>query len=639
MKDKEVDGAILKYLKKRGYKATESKLKEEASLEDVVLQSDADSASLANQILFYSAVEAAEGPKAYASSYSALTQWVHNTLECYRCELSPLLYPLFVHSYLDLVTRAHPKHAQEFMSAFAAEHEVLHLSEVQALQGVTLPSHVHESEVAKSYRTNRCVFRLCQSSFELLISFLHDRDFMILLSIINERLNLCVYDSKPELAAPFNDHHPITGHSVLERRELASKKVYWGVLRETPPPEPTADAPSSEEGAQPSAKRQKVAEDGKAAADAATSTQEERGPTRKINLPTLKEEVKLKEFEDVRKRVALSAHALPSVCFYTFLNTNGGLNSIDVSDDCSLVSAAFRDSSIRVWDLARNHRTIFGSGVGGRRGGEEEEEEDGSSRPHTTHLVGHSGAVFANKFSHDGTFLLSASADCTARLWSLHTNTNVVCYRGHNFPVWDVDFSPMGFYFATASHDRTARLWSTDRIFPLRVFAGHLSDVDTVKFHPNSTYVATGSSDKSVRLWDIQNGSCVRIMTGHTRAISSLAFHPNGRILASGSKDGSIIVWDISSGSKMASYTGHAGCVWSLSFSQEGALLASGSADNSVRIWKGQPSKGAPSGKTTGPSEELLATFPTKHTPVYFNRFSPRNLLISAGVFCAPAAQ
>lgn len=69
----------------------------------------------------------------------------------------------------------------------------------------------------------------------------------------------------------------------------------------------------------------------------------------------------------------------------------------------------------------------------------------------------------------------------SARLWDLHTYSNLVAYKGHNSPVWDVDFSPSGYYFATASRDRTARLWATDNPQPLRIFSGHLSDVEVYR--------------------------------------------------------------------------------------------------------------------------------------------------------------
>ena len=102
----------------------------------------------------------------------------------------------------------------------------------------------------------------------------------------------------------------------------------------------------------------------------------------------------------------------------------------------------------------------------------------------TRKLIGHSGPVYSVTFdpisgsAAPPRYLLSCSADATARLWSLDTMTNVVAYRGHQNPVWDVKWSPMGIYFATASRDRTARLWSTDKTSALRIYAGHLSDVN-----------------------------------------------------------------------------------------------------------------------------------------------------------------
>ena len=102
----------------------------------------------------------------------------------------------------------------------------------------------------------------------------------------------------------------------------------------------------------------------------------------------------------------------------------------------------------------------------------------------TRKLVGHGGPVYSLSFDPLGgsagppRYLLSSSADATARLWSMDTYTNVVAYRGHQNPVWDVQWSPLGTYFATGSRDKTARLWSTDRVSALRIYAGHLSDVD-----------------------------------------------------------------------------------------------------------------------------------------------------------------
>lgn len=93
-------------------------------------------------------------------------------------------------------------------------------------------------------------------------------------------------------------------------------------------------------------------------------------------------------------------------------------------------------------------------------------------------LVGHSGPVYGVSFNANGSFILSASEDCSVRLWDLQRGACVVSYEGHTYPVWDVAFSPVDVQFASAGMDRTTRLWTTDLTYPLRIFAGHTSDVN-----------------------------------------------------------------------------------------------------------------------------------------------------------------
>ncbi len=65
----------------------------------------------------------------------------------------------------------------------------------------------------------------------------------------------------------------------------------------------------------------------------------------------------------------------------------------------------------------------------------------------------------------------------TMRLWSLRPalGANLAAFRGHLFPVWDVAACPGGLYAATASADCTARVWSTERTQSLRILAGGFS--------------------------------------------------------------------------------------------------------------------------------------------------------------------
>lgn len=290
-------------------------------------------------------------------------------------------------------------------------------------------------------------------------------------------------------------------------------------------------------------------------------------------------------------------------------------------------------------------------------------ESDGSL---TKRLIGHSGPVYSCKFFYpDGQrLMISVSQDSTARLWSLDTFSCVVAYRGHNCPIWDVDVAPLGVgpYFVTASADRTARLWATEHIQALRIFAGHLSDVNVVKFHPNGNYVLTGSADKTCRMWDIQSGACVRLFAGHSRGISALAVSPDGRFLASGDQSGQLRLWDLADGRLVKAIqpkpthikvnltrTTNGSPImipYSIDFDRDGRILATAGADQIVRLWdvaklllssssssSSLPSSGS---NTTTPVLDdtgLLASYPTKQTPITKLHFTYRNVLLGAGPF------
>lgn len=362
---------------------------------------------------------------------------------------------------------------------------------------------------------------------------------------------------------------------------------------------------------------------------------------------------KIKESRDAIQLENLQV-AQPSVCMYTFHNTNRDMTCLEFSDDCRLAATGFQDSFIRIWSLD-GHSLLTNKIPKHKR------DEMLQSDSTVSTLIGHSGAVYSTSFSPDNRFLLSGSEDKTVRLWSLDTHTALVSYKGHNHPVWDVKFSPLGHYFATASHDQTARLWSCDHIYPLRIFAGHLNDVDTLCFHPNGCYVITGSSDKTCRMWDVSTGDSVRLFLGHTAPVISTAVTPDGRWLVSGSEDGIINIWDIGTGKRLKQMRGHGkNAIHSFSFNKEGNLLVSGGADQSVRVWNLKKATPEPSAEPKDPfvgylgdvassvnqdikdygrrravipTNDLMSSFFTKRTPVFSVRFTRSNLVLAGGPY------
>jgi WD40 repeat protein len=67
--------------------------------------------------------------------------------------------------------------------------------------------------------------------------------------------------------------------------------------------------------------------------------------------------------------------------------------------------------------------------------------------------------VWSAAFSPDGSRVVTASSDKTARIWDAASAKEIAVLRGHDSWVWSAAFSPDGSRIVTASSDKTARIW------------------------------------------------------------------------------------------------------------------------------------------------------------------------------------
>ena len=67
--------------------------------------------------------------------------------------------------------------------------------------------------------------------------------------------------------------------------------------------------------------------------------------------------------------------------------------------------------------------------------------------------------VTSAAFSPDGSRIVTASWDNTARIWDAATAKEIAVLRGHDYCVSSAAFSPDGSRIVTASEDKTARIW------------------------------------------------------------------------------------------------------------------------------------------------------------------------------------
>jgi WD40 repeat protein len=145
-------------------------------------------------------------------------------------------------------------------------------------------------------------------------------------------------------------------------------------------------------------------------------------------------------------------------------------------------------------------------------------------------------------------------------------------------------FAPDGSTVVTAELDQTARLWDA-RTGQLRATlqADHRG-VGCVAFSSDGTKVATGGGGP-VKLWDASSGALLKTL-GQTQGGSAIiGFSPDGRSVADARWDGSIRIWDVATGVQRARLTGHDGQVLALAWSPDGNTIASGGFDSTIRLW------------------------------------------------------
>jgi WD40 repeat protein len=193
--------------------------------------------------------------------------------------------------------------------------------------------------------------------------------------------------------------------------------------------------------------------------------------------------------------------------------------------------------------------------------------------------------VWTAAWSPDGSRMVTASDDGTARLWDAASGKVIAVLQGHAGTVWSAAFSPDGTRIVTASSDRTARLWDAATGMPVAVLEGHEETVSSASFSLDGLRIVTASDDKSARLWDARTGAPIAVMRGHTGLVTSAVFSADGGRVVTGSTDNTARIWDGHSGAEIATLRGHEGWISLAAFSPDARRIVTASWDNTARLW------------------------------------------------------
>ena len=199
--------------------------------------------------------------------------------------------------------------------------------------------------------------------------------------------------------------------------------------------------------------------------------------------------------------------------------------------------------------------------------------------------LGHQAEVMSAAFSPDGTRIVTASRDHTARVWDAATGKPLTVPLEHRDSVRRAAFSPDGTRVVTASEDKTARIWDAATGKPLTASLEHDSWVVSAAFSPDGTRVVTASFDHTARIWDAATGHPLTAPLEHEREVANAAFSPDGARVVTASYDDTARIWDVATGKPLTPALRHDDLVVSAAFSFDGTRVITASTDGTARIW------------------------------------------------------
>jgi len=212
-------------------------------------------------------------------------------------------------------------------------------------------------------------------------------------------------------------------------------------------------------------------------------------------------------------------------------------------------------------------------------------------------VLRHQAQVASASFSPDGSRIVTASSDHTARLWDVVTGRQVGMSMRHPSWVASARFSPDGKRVVTACRDKTARLWDAITGDPIGK-PMHLGGPDESESHsldatfsPDGARILTIDLGKTAQVWDAATGKPLSEPMRHAHEVLSASFSLDGaRIVTTtgdyaGAKNDVAQMWDAATSKPLGEPMRHAAAIMSASFSPDGTHIVTASDDKTARLW------------------------------------------------------
>ena len=142
----------------------EARLKEDQLRDAQALQVDSEATNL------LSSYKSEGDPNAYEKAYLSYRRFVESSLDVYKVylllfivwncnnefffqhELSLVLYPLFVHMYLEMIYNNHESEAAKFIERFSSDQEDYYQEDLKKVSFITKKEHMKGSDLMENFK-------------------------------------------------------------------------------------------------------------------------------------------------------------------------------------------------------------------------------------------------------------------------------------------------------------------------------------------------------------------------------------------------------------------------------------------------------------------------------------------------------
>jgi WD40 repeat protein len=199
-------------------------------------------------------------------------------------------------------------------------------------------------------------------------------------------------------------------------------------------------------------------------------------------------------------------------------------------------------------------------------------------------LEGHEAGVTALALTQDGWRAVSASSDCSVKLWNIENGTMIHSFEGHSGTVRAVVITPDSLRAVSASDDFTLKVWDLENLTLSFNLEGHSDEVTAVALTSDGKRAVSASDDRTLRVWDVDSGKLVYRLDGHRESVNAVAVTTGGRHAVSISGDWTVRVWDIEAGELIHSFD-DGGFGTGLALTKDGKRAVTASSGLTLRVW------------------------------------------------------